>query len=60
MTVVVTVTTMSKAVIKGVEWTGAFDTGPLSHQVTLEYLDPRDAETNQILVRRAKQQVNTT
>lgn len=43
--------------IKGVEWTGAFDTGPLSHQVTLEYLDPRDAETNQILVRRAKQQV---
>ena len=48
---------VSEAVIKGVEWTGAFDTGQLSHQVTLEYLDPRDAETNQILVRRAKQQV---
>jgi vitamin B12 transporter len=48
---------IGKAVIKGVEWTGSFDTGPLSHQISLEYLDPRDAETNRILVRRAKQQV---
>ncbi len=43
--------------IKGVEWTGSFTTGVLSHQVTLEYLDPRDAKTNEILARRAKQQV---
>ena len=48
---------VAKATIKGVEWTGSFDTGPLSHQVTLEYLDPRNAETHEILARRAKQQV---
>lgn len=46
-----------KARIKGVEWTGSVYTGPLQHQLTLEYLDPRNAETNQILARRAKQQV---
>ncbi|AKA38611.1 TonB-dependent vitamin B12 receptor BtuB [Yersinia ruckeri] len=48
---------VGKATIKGVEWTGSFDTGALSHQVTLEYLDPRNAETNEVLTRRAKQQV---
>lgn len=47
---------IDKATIKGVEWTGSFDTGPVRHQVTLEYLDPRNAETNEILLRRAKQQ----
>jgi len=47
---------VDKATIKGVEWTGNFDTGPLHHSVTLEYLDPRNAETNEILLRRAKQQ----
>ncbi|PLR45237.1 TonB-dependent vitamin B12 receptor BtuB [Chimaeribacter arupi] len=48
---------IGKARIKGVEWTGSLTTGPLQHQLTLEYLDPRDADTNEILVRRAKQQV---
>ncbi|CNK45087.1 vitamin B12/cobalamin outer membrane transporter [Yersinia pseudotuberculosis] len=48
---------VEKATIKGVEWTGSFETGPLSHQVTLEYLDPRNADTHEILARRAKQQV---
>ncbi|WP_213992551.1 TonB-dependent vitamin B12 receptor BtuB [Sodalis sp. dw_96] len=48
---------IGKARIKGVEWTGSVDTGPFRHQLTLEYLDPRDATTNQILARRAKQQV---
>lgn len=48
---------IGQARIKGVEWTGSFTTGVLSHQVTLEYLDPRDAKTNEILARRAKQQV---
>ena len=47
---------IGKATIKGVEWTGSFDTGPLQHKITLEYLDPRDATTNDILTRRAKQQ----
>lgn len=48
---------IGKARIKGLEWTGSFTTGVLAHQVTLEYLDPRDAKTNEILARRAKQQV---
>lgn len=48
---------IGKARIKGVEWTGSVYTGPLQHQLTLEYLDPRDATTNQVLARRAKQQV---
>lgn len=48
---------VAKATIKGVEWTGSFDTGPLSHQISLEYLDPRNSETHEILTRRAKQQV---
>ncbi|XBS69984.1 TonB-dependent vitamin B12 receptor BtuB [Acerihabitans sp. KWT182] len=48
---------IGKARIKGVEWTGSVDTGPFRHQLTLEYLDARDAATDQILPRRAKQQV---
>lgn len=48
---------IGKARIEGVEWTNSMDTGPLHHQLTLEYLDPRDATTNQLLERRAKQQV---
>ncbi|TKI03421.1 TonB-dependent vitamin B12 receptor BtuB [Martelella alba] len=48
---------VGKARIKGVEWTGSWDTGPLRHRLTLEYLDARDARTDEILVRRAKQQV---
>ena len=48
---------IDKARIKGVEATASFDTGPLSHQISYDYVDARDAETNQQLVRRAKQQV---
>ncbi len=48
---------IDKATIKGVEATASFDTGPLSHTVSYDYVDPRDGNTNEILVRRAKQQV---
>ncbi len=48
---------IAKATIKGVEATASFDTGPLSHTVSYDYVDPRDGNTNEILVRRAKQQV---
>ncbi|ATF95326.1 TonB-dependent vitamin B12 receptor BtuB [Cedecea neteri] len=45
------------ATIKGVEWTGNVTTGPIDHHLTLQYIDPRDDETNKVLYRRAKQQV---
>ena len=45
------------ATIKGVEWTGNVTTGPVDHRLTLQYVDPRDDETNSPLKRRAKQQV---
>ncbi|PHM72798.1 TonB-dependent vitamin B12 receptor BtuB [Xenorhabdus kozodoii] len=45
-----------KAKIKGVEWTGTIDTGLFQHQLTLQYIDPRDGN-GQPLTRRAKQQV---
>ena len=48
---------IDKARIKGVEATASFETGPLSHQLSYDYVDSRDAETNQQLARRAKQQV---
>ncbi|MFH8136100.1 TonB-dependent vitamin B12 receptor BtuB [Pantoea osteomyelitidis] len=48
---------IDKARIKGVEATASFDTGPLSHQLSYDYVDARDGETNQALLRRAKQQV---
>jgi len=48
---------VDKARIEGIEATAQFDTGPLSHQVSFDYLDPRNAKTNGILSRRAKQQV---
>ncbi|MGB9094880.1 TonB-dependent vitamin B12 receptor BtuB [Erwinia sp.] len=48
---------IDKATIKGVEATASFDTGPVSHTVSYDYVDPRDGKTNEILVRRAKQQV---
>lgn len=48
---------ISKARIKGVEATASFDIGPVSHTLSYSYLDPRNANTNEILVRRAKQQV---
>ena len=48
---------IDKARIKGVEATASFDTGPLSYQLSYDYVDARDGETNQALLRRAKQQV---
>jgi vitamin B12 transporter len=36
---------------------GNVTTGPVEHHLTLQYVDPRDDETNKILYRRAKQQV---
>ncbi|WP_340613745.1 TonB-dependent vitamin B12 receptor BtuB [Xenorhabdus thailandensis] len=46
----------NKAKIKGVEWTGTMETGLFQHQLTLQYIDPRDGHGQQ-LTRRAKQQV---
>ena len=48
---------VKSATIKGVEWTGNVTTGPVDHHLTLQYIDPRDDETNKVLARRAKQQV---
>ncbi|MEM6162494.1 TonB-dependent vitamin B12 receptor BtuB [Erwinia sp. P6884] len=48
---------IGKATIKGVEATASFETGLVSHRISYDYVDPRNAETNDILLRRAKQQV---
>ncbi|AUV03250.1 TonB-dependent vitamin B12 receptor BtuB [Phytobacter ursingii] len=48
---------VKSATIKGLEWTGNVTTGPVDHHLTLQYVDPRDDETNKVLARRAKQQV---
>ncbi|WP_417881359.1 TonB-dependent receptor domain-containing protein [Vibrio sp.] len=42
-------------IIQGVEWVGSFDTGPLYHQVSLEYLDPEDKATGDDAIRIARQ-----
>lgn len=48
---------IKKATIKGIEWTGDLDTWIFHHQLTYQYIDPKDNETNKVLLRRAKQQV---
>ncbi|MFO3906856.1 TonB-dependent vitamin B12 receptor BtuB [Enterobacter hormaechei] len=48
---------VDKARIKGIEATAQFDTGPVSHQISYDYVDPRNAKTNEVLARRSKQQV---
>jgi len=48
---------VNKASIKGVETTASFDTGPVSHTLSYDYTDARNGDTNEILMRRAKQQV---
>lgn len=48
---------VKSATIKGLGWTGNVTTGPVDHHLTLQYIDPRDDETNKVLARRAKQQV---
>ncbi|EKO3501536.1 TonB-dependent receptor [Vibrio fluvialis] len=45
---------IDKAVIKGYEVAGSFDTGPLNHQVSYDYLDTENKTTGKQLVRRAK------
>ncbi|MBS0849698.1 TonB-dependent vitamin B12 receptor BtuB [Citrobacter sp. JGM124] len=47
---------LQAATIKGVEWTGSFDTGIFSHQLTFGYLDPRRDSDNQVLARRSRHQ----
>ncbi|HEC8348008.1 TPA: TonB-dependent vitamin B12 receptor BtuB [Providencia rettgeri] len=48
---------IGEAEIKGIEWVGEFETGVLHHQVTYQYVDPRNKKTDKVLERRAKQQV---
>ncbi|HEC8326372.1 TPA: TonB-dependent vitamin B12 receptor BtuB [Providencia rettgeri] len=48
---------IGEAEIKGVEWVGEFETGIFHHQVTYQYVDPRNKKTDKVLERRAKQQV---
>ena len=48
---------INEARIKGVEATASFYTGPVSHSLSYDYVDPRNIKTNEILLRRAKQQV---
>ncbi|MCG8709472.1 TonB-dependent vitamin B12 receptor BtuB [Brenneria sp. 4F2] len=47
---------INSATIKGAEWTGNLDTGIFTHRVTLQYIDPRDDRTDEVLPRRAKRQ----
>ncbi|MGU9869811.1 TonB-dependent vitamin B12 receptor BtuB [Kluyvera ascorbata] len=44
------------ATIKGVELTGDFDTGPVTHRVSIGYLDPRRDSDNEVLAHRSRQQ----
>ncbi|HHR5883380.1 TPA: TonB-dependent vitamin B12 receptor BtuB [Providencia alcalifaciens] len=48
---------VNKAEIKGLEWVGELETGIFHHQITYQYIDPRDKEKDEVLLRRAKQQV---
>ncbi len=45
---------VDQAEIKGVEVSGQFDTGPLVHSVSYDYLDTKDKSTGNELARRAK------
>ncbi|MCW2487694.1 TonB-dependent vitamin B12 receptor BtuB [Candidatus Symbiopectobacterium sp. NZEC127] len=48
---------VGKAKIKGIEATAAFDTGLLGHRISYDYVDSRNAITDEPLTRRSKQQV---
>lgn len=48
---------VNSATIKGMEWTGNVATGPVNHQLTLQFINPRDDDTHQRLLRRATRQV---
>ena len=45
---------VDEAEIKGVELTAGFNTGPLYHDVSYDYLDAEDSKTNKQLIRRSK------
>lgn len=47
---------IDSATIKGVEWVGSFDTWVLTHRATLQYIDPRDDKTGDLLPRRSRHQ----
>lgn len=47
---------VDRATIKGVEWTGSFDTWMFTHRLTLQYIDPRNDQTDEVLARRSKRQ----
>ncbi len=47
---------VSEARIKGVELVGDYSTGIINHRVIVEYLDPRDRQTDKLLVRRSQEQ----
>ncbi|KFX00666.1 vitamin B12/cobalamin outer membrane transporter [Pectobacterium betavasculorum] len=55
---------IGKAIMTGAEFTANYDTGWLSHQVTLEYLDAKDKTADKALARRAhkkaKYELSTT
>ncbi|WP_286772198.1 TonB-dependent vitamin B12 receptor BtuB [Leclercia sp. UBA1284] len=44
------------ATIKGVELSGDFETGPVTHRLSAEYLDPRRDSDNEVLAHRSRQQ----
>ncbi|WP_337263201.1 MULTISPECIES: TonB-dependent vitamin B12 receptor BtuB [unclassified Serratia (in: enterobacteria)] len=48
---------VDQATIKGIEATASLDTGLFTHQISYDYVDPRNAKTNEVLVRRSKQQL---
>ncbi|WP_151995342.1 TonB-dependent vitamin B12 receptor BtuB [Buttiauxella massiliensis] len=48
---------IGEARIKGVEATAQFDTGLLGHQISYDYVDPRNTKTDEVLARRSKQQL---
>ncbi|WP_017348786.1 TonB-dependent vitamin B12 receptor BtuB [Pantoea sp. A4] len=47
---------IQSATIKGIEWTGSMDTGIFTHRITLQYLDPRRDQDNEVLAHRSRQQ----
>lgn len=48
---------VDKATIKGIELTGQFVTGPLAHNVTVQFIEPKNDDTGQRLMRRAQKQL---
>lgn len=48
---------VNKATVKGVELTGLFTTGPVIHDVSIQFIDPKNDETGQQLLLRAKRQI---